>query len=67
MEGIVDIFVSKQRCFEGLCEDCESSSKLKVADLCLEPPDADRTMFKKLLVLQKEFWFDYKRRTAIFF
>lgn len=61
--------VSKKRCFEDFYEDCESPSKLKVADLCLEsvscPPDADQDVFKELPVeLQKELWSDYKRRTA---
>ncbi|XP_971585.2 DNA polymerase iota [Tribolium castaneum] len=61
--------VSKKRCFEDYYEDCESPSKLKVADLCLDsvscPPDADKEVFKELpKEVQKELWEDYKRRRA---
>ncbi|RZC32611.1 IMS and/or HHH 5 domain containing protein [Asbolus verrucosus] len=61
--------VTKKRCFEDYYEDCESPSKLKVADLCLEsvscPPDADQDVFKELpLEMQKELWEDYKRRRS---
>lgn len=61
--------VSKKRCFEDYYEDCESPSKLKVADLCLDsvscPPDVDKEVFKELPVeMQKELWDDYKRRKS---
>jgi DNA polymerase iota len=61
--------VSKKRCFDNCYEDCESPSKLKVADLSLDPitcpPDADKDVFKELpREVQKELWDDYKRRKS---